>query len=168
MTSRSNRGGADADTIVAMRAVVQRVSKASVTVAGEVVGAIGPGLLLLVGVGDGDDVSDARALATKIAGLRIFPDDEGRMNRSVLDAGGSALVISQFTLFGDVRRGRRPSFTAAAAPEMAEPLVEQFAGLLTAEGVQVATGVFGAKMSVDLVNDGPVTIVIETRDGRVV
>jgi D-tyrosyl-tRNA(Tyr) deacylase len=151
-----------------MRAVVQRVTEASVTVAGEVVGAIGPGLLLLVGAGGGDDDSDAQALAAKVAGLRIFPDDAGRMNRSVIDHGGAALVISQFTLFGDVRRGRRPSFTSAAAPEVAEPLVEEFARLLTAAGIEVATGVFGAKMDVQLVNDGPVTILIETRDGRVV
>jgi D-tyrosyl-tRNA(Tyr) deacylase len=150
-----------------VRVVVQRVSGASVTVAGDTVGAIGPGLVLLVGVGEGDAASDARTLAGKIAGLRIFPDDAGRMNRSVLDHGGAALVISQFTLFGDVRRGRRPSFTAAAPPEVAEPLVDEFAALLAAEGIEVATGVFGAKMDVHLVNDGPVTILIETRDGRV-
>ncbi len=151
-----------------MRAVVQRVSEASVTVVGETVGSIGEGLLLLVGVGDGDDTADAGALVSKIVGLRIFPDDEGRMNRSLLDHGGAVLVISQFTLFGDVRRGRRPSFTAAAAPTVAEPLVDEVAGLFAAEGVEVATGVFGAKMAVHLVNDGPVTIVVETRAGRVV
>lgn len=138
------------------------------TVAGETAGAIGPGLLLLVGVRDGDDAADAGAIASKVAGLRIFPDDEGRMNRSLLDHGGAVLVISQFTLYGDVRRGRRPSFTAAAAPADAEPLVDEVVRLLAAEGLEVASGIFGAKMEVHLVNEGPVTIVLETRDGRVV
>jgi len=146
---------------------VQRVSEATVTVAGKTVGAIGAGLVLLVGVEKGDDQRDAAALAAKVALLRIFSDDEGRMNRSVLDQGGAALVISQFTLLGDVRRGRRPSFTAAAAPEIAESLIDEVARLLQAEGIRVATGSFGANMSVHLVNDGPVTILVEVRGGRV-
>ena len=137
------------------------------TVAGKTVGAIGAGLVLLVGVEKGDDQRDATALAAKIASLRIFSDDEGRMNRSVLDQGGAALVISQFTLLGDVRRGRRPSFTAAAAPEIAESLIDEVARLLQVEGIRVATGSFGANMSVHLVNDGPVTILVEVRGGRV-
>ena len=137
------------------------------TVAGKTVGAIGVGLVLLVGVEKGDDQRDAAALAAKVASLRIFSDDEGRMNRSVLDQGGAALVISQFTLLGDVRRGRRPSFTAAAAPEIAESLIDEVARLLQAEGIRVATGSFGANMSVHLVNDGPVTILVEVRGGRV-
>lgn len=137
------------------------------TVAGKAVGAIGAGLVLLVGVEKGDDQHDAAALAAKVASLRIFSDGEGRMNRSVLDQGGAALVISQFTLLGDVRRGRRPSFTAAAAPEIAKALIDQVARLLQAEGIRVATGSFGANMSVHLVNDGPVTILVEVRGGRV-
>ena len=137
------------------------------TVAGKTVGAIGAGLVLLVGVEKGDDQHDAAALAAKVASLRIFSDGEGRMNRSVLDQGGAALVISQFTLLGDVRRGRRPSFTAAAAPEIAKALIDQVARLLQAEGIRVATGSFGANMSVHLVNDGPVTILVEVRGGRV-
>lgn len=146
---------------------MQRVSEATVTVAGKAVGAIGAGLVLLVGVEKGDDQHDAAALAAKVASLRIFSDGEGRMNRSVLDQGGAALVISQFTLLGDVRRGRRPSFTAAAAPEIAKALIDQVARLLQAEGIRVATGSFGANMSVHLVNDGPVTILVEVRGGRV-
>ena len=151
-----------------VRAVVQRVTEASVTVAEEVVGAIGPGLVLLVGVEERDQEQDAATLAAKVAGMRIFPDDQGRMNVSLVDAGGAALVISQFTLLASVRRGRRPSFTAAAAPEIAEALVAAVAQHLRQEGIEVATGSFGAMMSVQLVNQGPVTIVVETRDGRVV
>ena len=151
-----------------VRAVVQRVTEASVTVAEEVVGAIGPGLVLLVGVEERDQSQDAATLAAKVAGMRIFPDDQGRMNVSLVDVGGAALVISQFTLLASVRRGRRPSFTAAAAPEMAETLVAAVAQHLRQEGIEVATGSFGAMMSVQLVNQGPVTIVVETRDGRVV
>ncbi len=146
---------------------MQRVSEATVAVAGKTVGTIGAGLVLLVGVEKGDDQRDAAALAAKVASLRIFSDGEGRMNLSVLDRGGAALVISQFTLLGDVRRGRRPSFTAAAAPEVAESLIDEVARLLRAEGIKVAVGSFGAKMSVHLVNDGPVTIVVEARDGRI-
>lgn len=151
-----------------MRAVVQRVRRASVTVDDEVVGAIDSGMVALVGVeaGDGDD--DADALAAKLVGLRIFPDADGRMNRSVAETGGGVLVVSQFTLLGEVRRGRRPSFTAAAAPETAEPLVERVAAGVAASGVRVAMGRFGAMMAVSLVNDGPVTLIVDVADGRVV
>ena len=151
-----------------MRCVVQRVASASVTVEGRVVGEIGTGLLALVGVGHGDGEADVEALAGKLLGLRIFPDEAGLMNRSVVDAGGGVLVVSQFTLFGDVRRGRRPSFTGAAPPEVAAPLVDALAARIAAAGVPVATGEFGAMMSVALVNEGPVTILVEVRDGRVV
>ncbi|MGF1505367.1 MAG: D-tyrosyl-tRNA(Tyr) deacylase [Chloroflexi bacterium] len=141
-----------------MRILLQRVSQARVTVGGEVTGAIGRGVVLLVGVGTGDGDEQAEWLANKIAGLRIFPDEEGRFDRSLLDIGGAALVVSQFTLYGDTRKGRRPSFTDAAPPEIAEPLVERFAGLLRAQGVPVETGVFGAMMHVEIHNDGPVTL----------
>jgi D-aminoacyl-tRNA deacylase len=147
-----------------MRVVAQRVKQASVTVDGEIVGAIAGGLLLLVGVAKGDDEDDARRLAVKCAELRIFPDGEGRFNLSLVDVKGKALVVSQFTLIADVRRGRRPSFAAAAPPELAEPLVNLFAATMRQNGLTVATGRFGAKMDVDLVNDGPVTIVIDSRD----
>lgn len=147
-----------------VRAVVQRVLSASVTVADEVVGAIGPGLLVLLGVGRGDAAAEALLLARKLAELRIFSDDSGRFNRSLLETGGSALVVSQFTLFADTRRGRRPGFTAAAPPELAAPLVEQFTAALSGLGVAVAGGRFGAKMLVHLVNDGPVTITLDTTD----
>jgi D-tyrosyl-tRNA(Tyr) deacylase len=147
-----------------MKVVLQRVAGASVTVDGETVASIGPGLLLLVGVADGDDGAEARRLAGRCAEMRIFSDGEGRFNLSLLDTGGEALVVSQFTLLADVRRGRRPSFGAAARPEEAEPLVEAFADELRSLGVETKTGRFGAKMSVDLVNDGPVTIVIDSAD----
>ncbi len=150
-----------------MRAVVQRVAEASVTVDGDVVGAIGPGLAVLVGAAPGDSIADAHALADKLVGLRIFPDDDGKMNRSVADAGGEVLVVSQFTLLADVRKGRRPSFTGAAAPEVAEPLVEAVAARVEEAGVRCAAGSFGALMHVHLVNDGPVTIVIDVAGGRV-
>lgn len=150
-----------------MRVVVQRVSHASVTVDGEVVGRIGVGFLCLVGVTHDDTDADAVALADKLAGLRVFPDADGRMNRSLVEAGGSALVVSQFTLYGDVRRGRRPSFTDAAAPEVAEPLVDRLAAELADRGVPVETGRFGAMMDVELCNDGPVTLVVEAVLGRV-
>lgn len=128
-------------------------------------GSIGRGVLIFLGVARGDTGDQADALATKIAELRIFPDERGRFDRSVLDIGGAALVVSQFTLFGDVRRGRRPSFTDAAPPDVAEPLVERFAGALRGAGVaHVATGRFGAHMQVELVNDGPVTLVLDTDD----
>ena len=144
-----------------VRAVVQRVSEASVTVDGEVVGAIGPGLCVLVGVTHDDDTDSARRLATKLWHLRIFDDDAGVMNRSVAEAGGQLLVISQFTLYGDTRRGRRPSWIAAARPEVAEPLVDGVVGELRRLGADVATGRFRADMVVALVNDGPVTLVVE-------
>ncbi len=145
-----------------MRAVVQRVSRAAVRVEGEVVGACGPGLLLLVGARHEDTSATAERLAAKIARLRIFPDDTGRFDRSLLDTGGEALVVSQFTLLADTHKGNRPSFTAAAAPEAAEPLVARLVDALRGEGVQVETGRFGAMMEVELVNDGPVTIVLDT------
>ncbi len=145
-----------------MRVVLQRVSRASVTVDGEAVASIGRGLLLLVGIAEGDSEAEARRLALKCAELRIFPDGEGRFSLSVLDAGGEALVVSQFTLLADTRRGRRPSFAQAAPPETAEPLVEAFAQAMREAGVAVQTGRFGARMAVELVNDGPVTIVLDS------
>lgn len=144
-----------------MRAVVQRVTEARVTVDGAVVGAIGPGLCVLVGVTHDDDADRARKLADKLWHLRVFDDDAGVMNRSVADVGGEVLVVSQFTLYGDTSRGRRPSWIAAARPEQAEPLVEAVASELRRLGAQVATGRFRAEMLVSLVNDGPVTLVIE-------
>ncbi|MBE9471632.1 MAG: D-tyrosyl-tRNA(Tyr) deacylase [Chloroflexi bacterium] len=144
-----------------MRAVVQRVSQASVSVGGEVVGDIGRGVVVLVGVTHGDTEEQAEWLARKIAGLRIFEDSEGKMNAGLLDADGAALVISQFTLYADCRKGRRPSFTNAAMPEVAEPLVEHFVQALRDHGVPVQTGVFGAHMLVEIHNDGPVTILLE-------
>jgi D-tyrosyl-tRNA(Tyr) deacylase len=144
-----------------MRAVVQRVARADVRVEGRTVGSIGPGMLVFVGVGQGDTAEQADRLAGKLARLRIFVDDEGRMNRSVLDIGGEVLVVSQFTLLADTSRGNRPSFLGAAAPDAAEPLVERVAEGLRAAGLRVAMGEFGAHMEVDLVNDGPVTIVLE-------
>jgi D-tyrosyl-tRNA(Tyr) deacylase len=144
-----------------MRAVVQRVTEAAVTVEGAVVGAIGPGLCVLVGVTHDDDPAKARRLAAKLWHLRVFDDDAGMMNRSLGDAGGAALVVSQFTLYGDTSRGRRPSWVAAARPEQAEPLVDAVAGELRALGAEVATGRFRADMRVALVNDGPVTLMID-------
>jgi D-tyrosyl-tRNA(Tyr) deacylase len=145
-----------------MRAVVQRVSRAGVTVDGEVVGAVGRGLLVLLGVAPSDTEAGARWLADKVVGLRIFPDDEGKMNRDVTETGGGVLVVSQFTLYGDCRKGRRPSFVGAAAPELAEPLYEAFVAAVRAQGVPAATGRFGAMMQVELVNDGPVTLLVDT------
>ncbi|MFZ5927898.1 MAG: D-aminoacyl-tRNA deacylase [Acidobacteriota bacterium] len=147
-----------------MRAVLQRVSQASVTVGGEVVGRIGPGLLVLLGVGKGDTDQDAEALARKIVELRVFQDGAGKMNLSLKEAGGSLLVVSQFTLYGDTRKGRRPSFDLAAPPEEARRLYERFVEAARALGVEVATGVFQAMMSVSLVNEGPVTLLVESRD----
>ena len=146
-----------------MRAVVQRVSSASVRVDGETVGACGRGLLVLVGARHEDTSESATRLATKIARLRIFPDDAGRFDRSLLDTGGEALVVSQFTLLADSKRqkGTRPSFSDAARPQVAEPLIERFCATLRDLGVHVETGVFGARMEVELVNDGPVTIVMD-------
>jgi D-tyrosyl-tRNA(Tyr) deacylase len=144
-----------------VRLVLQRATSASVRVDGAVVGSIGLGLVILVGVREGDTEEQARRLAAKAAQLRIFADDEGRMNRSVLEASGAALVVSQFTLYGDTRRGRRPSFVEAARPEVAEPLIRVFCEELAALGVPVAEGRFQAHMEVELTNDGPVTIVME-------
>lgn len=145
-----------------MRAVIQRVSEASVRVAGELVGQIEGGLLILLGIGPLDDPASADLLADKIANLRIFADEEGRFNRSIVESGGAALVVSQFTLFADTRKGRRPSFIDAAPPEIAAPLVDAFAAALQQRGLRVATGAFGAHMQVALVNDGPVTITLDT------
>lgn len=144
-----------------MRVVVQRVSRASVRVAGTACGEIGRGLLVLLGVAEVDDEDLARRLAGKVARLRVFEDDEGRFDRSLLDTGGAALVVSQFTLLADSAKGNRPSFTAAARPERAEPLYESFCAELRTLGVPVETGSFGARMDVELVNDGPVTIVLD-------
>jgi D-tyrosyl-tRNA(Tyr) deacylase len=145
-----------------MRIVLQRVSRASVGVEGETVGVIGAGLLLLVGVAEGDTEEEAQRLARKCAEMRVFSDEEGRFNLSLIDTGGEALVVSQFTLLADVRRGRRPSFVRAAPPERAEPLLEAFATAMRSAGVHVETGRFGARMQVDLVNEGPVTIVVDS------
>ena len=147
-----------------MKAVIQRVTRASVEVDGEVVGAIGRGLVVLLGVAQGDGIDDARRLAQKTAEMRIFGDSEGRFNLSLLDVGGEALVVSQFTLLADTHRGRRPSFTDAAPPEEAKSLVDAFEGSLRGLGVPVASGRFGAHMQVELVNDGPVTIILDTAD----
>lgn len=147
-----------------MRAVVQRVTQATVDIAGERVAAIGPGLLVLVGVHSQDSDVEARQLAAKIINLRIFADEAGKMNRSAVDLGRDILIVSQFTLYGDVRKGRRPSFVAAGAPEIAAPLVDLVAGECRDAGLRVAAGVFGADMQVSLVNDGPVTIWIDTAD----
>ena len=145
-----------------MRAVIQRVRAASVAVDGVIVGAIGTGLVILVGITHDDDESDARWLAQKIATLRIFENDSSKFNLSMLDVGASALVVSQFTLYADARRGRRPDFIAAARPEIAEPLIDRFAALLRDQGLKVATGQFQAKMLVTLENDGPVTIILDS------
>lgn len=144
-----------------MRGLLQRVTQASVEVDGTVVGAIGPGLFVLVGVTHDDTEAQATALAAKVWNLRIFDDDDGAMNRSVADVGGEVLVVSQFTLYGDARKGRRPSWIAAARPEQAEPLVERVVAELRDLGATVATGRFGADMAVSLVNDGPVTLLVE-------
>ena len=146
-----------------MRAVVQRVSRAKVTVNGSTTGEIGPGLLVLLGVGHPDTEADVNYLAEKIAGLRIFEDDEGKMNRSVRDAGGSVLAVSQFTLYGDVRRGKRPSFDDAAPPEHARRLYELFVERIRAAGLPCETGRFQEMMQVELINEGPVTILLDSR-----
>ncbi len=145
-----------------MRAILQRVSEARVAVDGEIVGEIGKGLLILLGVSEGDTAEEARMLASKAASLRIFPDEAGKFNLSVKDVGGKALVVSQFTLYANVRKGRRPSFNKAAPPEIAEPLVEKFSEFLRDEGVPVEHGKFGAMMKVFLCNDGPVTIILDS------
>lgn len=144
-----------------MKVVVQRVKKASVEIEGTTIGQIDQGLMLLVGIKRGDTVEDIAYAADKIAGLRIFEDQEGKMNRSIIDAGGEILSVSQFTLYGDTAHGRRPSFIKAARPEEAEPLYEAFNARLRSRGISVSTGRFGAMMAVSLINDGPVTIIIE-------
>ena len=145
-----------------MRAVLQRVSRARVTVEGRVVGEIAAGLMILLGVSAGDTVSTATSMAEKIANLRIFEDDAGKMNRSLLDVNGSAMVVSQFTLYGDARGQRRPSFIAAARPEQAKLLYEEFSSALVTLNIPVQTGIFQATMSVELVNQGPVTILLDS------
>jgi D-tyrosyl-tRNA(Tyr) deacylase len=145
-----------------MRALLQRVSYARVVVDEQVVGAIGPGFLILLGVGQGDGETQVKMLAEKIVHLRVFEDDDGKMNRSLLDVGGQALVVSQFTLYADVHRGRRPSFSAAAPPAIAETLLERFKAALASYNLAVAGGVFGAFMQVDLLNCGPVTIWLDS------
>ena len=147
-----------------MRALVQRVAHASVTVNGQTVGSIGPGLLILLGIRTGDTRSEARWVADKCVNLRIFEDEAGKFNLSALDTGGDVLVVSQFTLYGDTRRGRRPSFTEAAPPEESETLYEYFLACLSGSGLKTESGVFGAMMNVNLTNDGPVTVLVE-KDG---
>jgi D-tyrosyl-tRNA(Tyr) deacylase len=149
-----------------MRALIQRVTEARVTVDAEVVGEIGAGYLILLGVGQDDTPAEATQLAEKIVNLRLFSDAAGKFNHSLLDVGGAALVVSQFTLFADTRKGRRPSFVHAAAPELAFPLIDHFCGALRTHGVAVATGRFGAMMQVQLVNDGPVTVWLDTIDAQ--
>ena len=144
-----------------MRIVLQRVTDASVTVDDIEVGRIGLGLVLLVGIGPDDGKEQAMTLAEKCAALRIFDDNQGKMNRSILDVGGEVLAVSQFTLYGDTRKGRRPSFTSAASPDIAEPLFNRFVDMLKDMGIRTATGRFGARMRVKIVNDGPVTFILE-------
>ncbi len=147
-----------------MRALLQRVSKASVTIDEQVVGQIGQGLLVFLGVGQGDSDIEGKMLADKIVHLRIFGDEEGKMNQSLLDIGGEVLVVSQFTLYADSRKGRRPSFTKAAHPTIAEPLFEQFKSVLVGYKLTVASGVFGADMKVDIRNEGPVTLWLDSEE----
>ena len=146
-----------------MRAVIQRVEKASVSVEGEIRGQIGAGLLVLIGVEEGDGDADFKYIADKVPNLRVFEDEQGKMNRSLLDVGGEVLAVSQFTLLGDARGGRRPSFITAARPETADPMYERLVADWRARGIRVETGVFGAHMKVSLVNDGPVTILLDSR-----
>lgn len=146
-----------------MKAVIQRVTQSAVTVDGRTIGAIGHGLMVLLGVGHGDTSRDCRYLAEKIVNLRIFEDDQGKMNRSLLDVNGAMLVVSQFTLMGDCRKGRRPSFVAAAPPEEAEVRYLEFCECVREKGIDVATGRFGAMMQVSLINDGPVTLIVESK-----
>ena len=146
-----------------MRAVIQRVTRADVTVDGEVIGHIGHGFLVLLGVAADDQRADAIAMASKIVGLRVFPDDDGKMNRSLSEVGGAVLAVSQFTLLGDCRTGRRPSFVAAAPPELANRLYQEFIAEVRGQGIPVETGRFQADMQVSLVNDGPVTLLIDSR-----
>lgn len=146
-----------------MRAVIQRVERASVSVEGEIRGQIGAGFLVLIGVEEGDGDADFRYIAQKVPNLRVFEDEQGKMNRSLLDVGGELLAVSQFTLLGDARGGRRPSFITAARPETADPMYERLVADWRARGIRVETGVFGAHMKVSLVNDGPVTILLDSR-----
>lgn len=146
-----------------MRAVIQRVEKASVSVEGEIKGQIGAGFLVLIGVEEGDGDADFKYIADKAPNLRVFEDEQGKMNRSLLDVGGEVLAVSQFTLLGDARGGRRPSFITAARPETADPMYERLVADWRARGIRVETGVFGAHMKVSLVNDGPVTILLDSR-----
>jgi D-tyrosyl-tRNA(Tyr) deacylase len=150
-----------------MRVVVQRVGEATVRVDGQTVERIGHGLVVLVGIAAGDSTDDVAAIAAKLASLRIFRDGDQKMNRSVVDVGGEILVVSQFTLLAEVRKGRRPSWVGAAAPEQAEQLIDELVRRLREEGIPVRTGVFGASMQVALINDGPVTIVIDSNQGRI-
>ena len=145
-----------------MRSVVQRVSRAQVTIDQEPVGTIGPGVVVLLGIHKDDSEREAQWLADKIVGLRIFEDDKGLMNRSLLDVGGEMLIVSQFTLYGDCRKGRRPGYSSAARPEIAEPLYEHFIHMVQQQGVTTATGRFGAMMQVELINDGPVTLLLDS------
>jgi D-tyrosyl-tRNA(Tyr) deacylase len=147
-----------------MRALLQRVTQASVSINGEIVGQIAPGLLILLGIGQQDGEAQVKILTDKIVNLRIFEDDDGKMNRSILDIGGQVLVVSQFTLYADVRKGRRPSFIRAAPPALAEPLVERFKEAIAAYDISVAGGVFGADMDVSLINQGPVTIWMDSEE----
>ncbi len=149
------------DYLMPMRIVLQRVARASVTVAGRITGEIGAGVCLLLGIATTDTEAEADWLAEKVQGLRIFPDEAGRMNRALTDIGGAVLVISQFTLYGDAAKGRRPSFIGAARPELAIPLYERFVATLRAAGLTVATGEFGADMLVEIHNDGPVTLILD-------
>ena len=149
-----------------MRALIQRVSQASVAVDGQTVGSIGPGLVVFLGIGQGDGDADAAYLVEKIANLRIFADSEGKFNLSALDTGGEILLISQFTLYAETRKGRRPSFTGAAPPEQARPMTEKVEDMFRERGLQVAAGVFQAMMKVSLVNEGPVTIFIDSEDRK--
>ena len=146
-----------------MRAVIQRVEKASVSVEGEIRGQVGAGFLVLIGVEEGDGDADFKYIADKVPNLRVFEDEQGKMNRSLLDVGGEVLAVSQFTLLGDARGGRRPSFITAARPETADPMYERLVADWRARGIRVETGVFGAHMKVSLVNDGPVTILLDSR-----
>ena len=145
-----------------MRSVVQRVSRAQVTIDREPVGTIGPGVVVLLGIHKDDGEKEVRWLADKIVGLRIFEDDKGLMNRSLLDVGGEMLIVSQFTLYGDCRKGRRPGYSSAARPEVAEPLYEHFIRMVQQQGVSTATGRFGAMMQVELINNGPVTLLLDS------
>jgi len=163
--SRAWSGGGWPSQAERMRALVQRVRKGRVSVDGKTLAQIGRGLVILLGVGEGDSEAEAHWLATKCAHLRVFADEQGKMNRSLLETQGEAIVVSQFTLYGDVQKGRRPSFVHAAPPELAEPMVERFAAILQEEGVPTQTGSFGAMMLVEIENDGPVTLMLERESG---